>query len=102
MPKNAGNLIFELQFLKIFWGGMPPDPPGASAFGTCNRTPSAPSMLKYKSPPFSLGFPVFQSPSTSFTKARVGSHAMYNMANKQFIPIVRCESLHWNNVSTVE
>ena len=27
MPKNAGNLIFELHFLKIFWGGMPPDPP---------------------------------------------------------------------------
>ena len=27
MPKNAGNLIFELHFLKILWGGMPPDPP---------------------------------------------------------------------------
>ena len=28
MPKNAGNLIFELHFLKFSGGGgMPPDPP---------------------------------------------------------------------------
>ena len=77
MPKNAGNLIFELQFLKIFWGGHASRTPlGASVFGTCNLAPSAPSMLKYKSPPFLLGFPVIQSPSTSFTKVRVGSPAV--------------------------
>ena len=73
MPKNAGNLIFELHFLKIFWGACSETPLGASAFGTCNQAPSAPSMLQYKSSPFSLGFPVFQTPSTSFTKVRVGS-----------------------------
>ena len=70
MPKNAGNLIFELHFFKNFLGGMPPDPPRkqvplALAIGR--------RMLAYKSPRFSLGFPVFQSPSTSFTEVRVGS-----------------------------
>ena len=39
------------------------------------QVPLALAMLAYKSPPFSLGFPVFQSPSTSFTKVRVGSPA---------------------------
>ena len=45
MPKNAGNLIFELHFFKIFRGGMPLDPPRkqvplALAIGRpqCSRT----------------------------------------------------------------
>ena len=76
MPKNAGNLIFELHFFFNFLGGgHAPRPPRkqvplALAIG---RRKSAPSMLAYNSPPFSLGFPVFQSPSTSFTEVRVGS-----------------------------
>ena len=69
MSKNAGNLIFELHFFFNFLGGHAPRPP-QEAFATCNR---APSMLTYKSPNFSLEFPVFQSPSTSFTEVRVGS-----------------------------
>ena len=84
MPKNAGNLIF--------WGACPQTPQGASAFGTCDRAPSAPSMLQYKSPLFSLGFPVFQSPSTSFNKVRVGGPETLIKAApglRQFLPELR-------------
>ena len=44
---------------KFSRGACPQIPLGASAFGTCSRGPSAPSMLQYKSPPFSLGLASF-------------------------------------------
>ena len=32
-PESAGNGILRLSDLKIFWGGMPPHPLEARAFG---------------------------------------------------------------------
>ena len=60
MPKNAGNLIFELHFLKTFWGGMPPDPPSkqvplALAIGRLRR----PQCLRTNLPLFHLDFQFF-------------------------------------------
>ena len=57
MPKNAGNLIFELHFLKLLWGAYPQTPLGSKCLWHLQS--KAPSMLAYKSLPFSLGFPVF-------------------------------------------
>ena len=63
------------NFKKFSGGGMLPDPPRSKCIHHLQSGAEGALMLKYKSPPFSLGFPVFQSPSTSFTKVRVGSPA---------------------------
>ena len=65
-------------FFKFSWGACPQTPLGSKCLW--NLRSGAFSTLN-KSPPFSLGFPVFQSPSTSFTEVRVGSPASPTLRN---------------------
>ena len=82
MPKNAGNLIFELQFLKIFWGGMPPDPPRkqvpkALAFGRLRRPQCSDKNL----PLFQLHFQFFNLHLPVLPKS--GLAALLNVLHKK-------------------
>ena len=61
MSKNAGNLIFEVEFLKIFWGWH--------VGGTCSQALLAPSMPMVQISPFFTWISSFQSPSTSLPKS---------------------------------
>ena len=75
-------------FLNFLGGACPQTPLGSKCLWHLQSCASAPSMLAYKSPRFSLAFQVFQSPSTSFTEVRVGSPGYLNSRhfNSQDLP----------------
>jgi len=49
LAQNEGNCFSAITFLKIFWGGMPPDPPRGSALWA--------SLLPLRGKPFSHSTP---------------------------------------------
>ena len=62
MLENAGNAISERLDFKIFWGGMPPDPPRGSHL-----------QCSFTQPPTS-----FTQPATSkLTESTVPTHQKY-------------------------